>query len=161
MPLSNDQLKELSEKIKLSTSKSESICSKIADSFEDDLMEFEGFPQEHFDFVKSLLSTPTLYSKPGIWNFLMVLSSGRHRLTSNNFRQLSDIFIGNYSFYEDEDLCLATCDFIARNFPSHEAGLLLKKLKALEIGKPLEFRGAADEGLIILNNDIARMQNKT
>ncbi|ATI29145.1 MULTISPECIES: hypothetical protein [Ralstonia solanacearum species complex] len=74
MSLSNEKLNNFAMAISQSaTSKSESICTKIADEFEDELMDLEGLPQGPFEFIERLLTEPTLYRQPGVWNFLMVL----------------------------------------------------------------------------------------
>ncbi len=157
MSLSNEKLNNFAMAISQSaTSKSESICTKIADEFEDELMDLEGLPQGPFEFIERLLTEPTLYRKPGVCNFLMVLSAGRHRLRPDHFEQLGAIFRGHYAPYEDSDLCLAVCDFVARNFPHVDARKLLEDLRGLEDRKPSNVRGLADEGLQILKNEIGR-----
>jgi hypothetical protein len=157
MSLSNEKLNDFAMAIGQSpTSKSESVCTKIANEFEDELMDLEGLPQGPFEFIERLLSEPALYRQPGVWNFLMVLSAGRHRLTPGHFEQLGAIFRRHFAAYEDEDLCLAVCDFVARNFPHVDARKLLEDLRALEDQKPPNVRGLADEGLQILKNEIGR-----
>lgn len=136
--------------------KGEAVCAKIADQFEDKLMDVEGMPAECFDFIKMLLSEATFYNKAGIWNFLMVLSAGRHRLGDFHYQQLATIFRENYQSYGDSDLCLAVCDFIARNYHHAYARTLLKDLQQLEDQKLDALRGAAAEGLHILSKEIAR-----
>jgi len=88
----------------------------------------------------------------------MVLSAGRHRLTPGHFEQLSSVFRKHYALYEDSELCLAVCDFVARNFPHRDARNLLEDMRGLESEKPSGARGAADEGLQILENEIGRAE---
>jgi len=159
MSLNNDTLNDFAKVIgQSSPSKSESVCSKIADQFEDELMNLEGLPQGPFEFIQRLLSEQALYRQPGVWNFLMVLSAGRHRLTPSHFEQLGSVFRKHYASYEDSDLCLAVCDFVARNFPHKDARKLLEDLRSLEGQKPSDVRGLADEGLQILENEIGRAE---
>ncbi|MHA6895819.1 hypothetical protein ACQUJT_17295 [Ralstonia pseudosolanacearum] len=114
-------------------------------------------PQGPFEFIERLLSEPALYRQPGVWNDLMVLSAGRHRLKPGHFEQIGAIFRGgHYASYEDSDLCLAVCDFVARNFPHVDARELLEDLRGLEDRKPANFRGLADDGFQILKNEIGR-----
>lgn len=154
MSLTKEKLDEFTESIERLTLKhSESVCSKIADQFEDDLMELEGMPYGPFEFIKQLLSKSSLYRQAGVWNFLMVLNAGRHRLKKEHFDQLSEVFLNNYALYANTDLCLAVCDFIARSFPSSEAQKLLIRLRKLENQKPNSLHGFADEGLRILERE--------
>jgi len=159
MPLSSEQLNDLATVIgQSSAARSESVCTKIADEFENDLMDVEGLPREHFEFLQRLLSEQTFHRQPGLWNFLMVLSAGRHRLEPIHFERLEAIFRANYASYEDADLCLAVCDFVARNFSHAEARRLLVDLRGMEDRKASDLRGLADEGLQILENEIGRTE---
>lgn len=137
-------------------STSEGVCSRIADEFEDELMELEGLPQAPFDFIKRLFSEPTLFRQKGTWNFLMVLSAGRHRLGPIHFEELGEVFMENYASYSDADTSLSVCDFVARNYPHDDARNLLESLRALEDRKPANVQGIAGEGLQILANEIGR-----
>jgi hypothetical protein len=136
-----------------SLKKSESIYQKVADNYEDDLLDFDDYPKEYFDFFLRLLSEHQFYSKPGLWNFLLIISTESHKLSGEAYKAISGCIIDNYSKYEDEDLCLAVCDFIARNYEYIEAEKLLLKLKKLEQNKTE--KGFADDGLRILNSEQA------
>lgn len=160
MPLSHDQLTDLATAIGRSPAgRGEIVCARTADQFENDLMEVEGLPRDHFEFLQRLLSEQDFYRQPGLWNFLMALSAGRHRLEPSHFQQLEAIFRAKYASYEDADLSLAVCDFVARNFPHAEARRLLMDLRGLEGRKSPDLRGLADEGLQILENEIARTRS--
>ncbi len=137
---------------------SESACSKAADNFEDDLLEFENFPDEYFEFVLNLLSKEEFYSRPGIWNFLLVLGTEKHKLLLTHYDRISVCIVDYYREYTDEDLCLAACDFIARNYAEASARKLLNKLKDIEKEKDEDLRGFADDGLRILEQEIIRSQ---
>lgn len=157
MYLSSETLSDFTLKIIQSTaSKSESICARTANEFEDELMYLEGLPPGPFGFIERLLSEEGLYQQPGIWHFLMVLSAGRHRLMPGHFKQLGKVFRKHFASYEDSDLCFTVCDFVARNFPHDDARKLLEDLRCLEGQKPSNVRGLADEGLCILENEIRR-----
>jgi hypothetical protein len=135
---------------------SESVYQKIADSFEDDLLEFDDFPADYFNFVLALLTEGQFYSRRGLWNFLLVLSTEKQKLTPQHYDRLATAIMENYSNYLDEDLCLAVCDFIARNYPADYAKQVLDKLRSIESSKAENLKGIADEGLWILGREISR-----
>lgn len=134
----------------------EGVFSRTADNFEDDLLEFDEFPPEYFDFALSLLSDERYYSRPGVWNFLLVLGTEKEKLLEAHYRALAQVITDNYPSYKNPDLCLAVCDFIARNYETKWARELLTRLKGLEAVKPAELQGSADEGLKILEREVAR-----
>jgi hypothetical protein len=135
----------------------EGVFSRAADNFEDDLLEFDDFPQDYFDFVICLLSEKRFYSRPGVWNFLLVLGTEKEKLQEIHHRSLAQAITNSYPFYENEDLCLAVCDFIARNYEAKWAKELLNRLKSLEAAKVAELRGFADDGLRILDRESDRL----
>ena len=139
--------------------KSESVCGKVADRFENDLLEADIFPAGYFEFIVELLSSEQFYPKPGIWNFLLVLSTEKQKLLATHYEKLAAAILSNYLNYTDSDLCLAICDFIARNYRHSRAKELLDNLKTLELTK--SGKGFADEGLWILDREIARSQEAT
>lgn len=138
------------------TRRSESICGKIADKFEDDLLHYEEFPPDYFGFFLKLISERDFFSKPGIWNFFLVLSTEKKKLTKEHYAEIGDCILAHYSEYGNEDLCLAVCDFVARNFDEESARNLLTAVKAIEGSKPSFLMGFADDGLRILSLEIAR-----
>lgn len=138
--------------------KSESVLSGTADSFEDDLLSFHDFPDEYFDFALTLLSEEGFFARPGVWNFLLVLSTEKGKLSDVHYAQLADTVSQHYRSYANKDLCLAVCDFVARNYPHDRARELLEQLKRIEKEKPEELRGFADDGLQILEREIERSQ---
>ena len=104
----------------------------------------------------ALLRDERFYSRPGVWNFLLVLGTEKEKLLEEHYRLLAQAITDNYPSYGNQDLCLAICDFIARNYEAKWASELLKCLKSLEAMKPAELRGPADEGLKILEREVAR-----
>ncbi len=136
--------------IKCSPGKSESVFQKVADSYEDDLLEVEDFPAGYFEFVVSLLSEDRFYSKAGAWNFLLVLGTEKQKIKDWHYHALSEVFVENYEKYVDEDLCLGVCDFIARNYPFGDAKALFDRLAVIEAGKPQGLQGFVKDGLRIL-----------
>jgi len=136
--------------------RSESVLGKIADSFEDDLLDFDGFPDDYFEFVLNLLSDKNFYSKKGIWNFFLVLGTEGGKLLTNHYERLAESIVRNYRNYEDEDLCLAACDFIARNYKESLARNLLVNLRNIEKDKDVQLHGFANDGLLTLDREIAR-----
>jgi hypothetical protein len=76
-----DEYRELLAKC--SGQQCESVFQKVADSYEDDLLEFEDFPDDYFAFVLDLLSNPSFYSKAGVWNFLLAGDGARQAATSS------------------------------------------------------------------------------
>ena len=139
-----------------SLKESESVFQKIADSYENDLLKFDIFPDDHFNFFLRLLSEKQFYSKPGLWNFLLVVGTEKHKLSSIHYNRIADSILCNYLHYQDENLCLAVCDFIARNFEQNEAEKLLLKLKEIDAQKAMQ--GFANDGLRILSNEKKRIK---
>lgn len=136
--------------------KSSSLCSRLADQFEDDLLDFADFPSDHFDFIKDLFSDPKYFNKPGIWNFVLAINNTKDALKHEQLHLIEEVFLNNYEFYLDADLCLAICDFIARNVKQPHAHKLLQQLKETESKKPLNLQGYANEGFFILEQEDKR-----
>ncbi|WP_321283838.1 hypothetical protein [uncultured Vibrio sp.] len=130
--------------------KSESVFQSVADSYEDDLLEFDEFPDEYFDFVLKLLSDRRYYSKAGLWNFLLVLGTESHRLSPHHYCRLRDTIIDHFKDYDDEDLCLGVCDFVARNYSFADAGDIFDRLEVIEKQKPESLHGFVVDGRRIM-----------
>jgi hypothetical protein len=137
-------------------SQCEAVFQKIADSYEDDLLEHADFPDEYFEFALDLLSDTTFYSKPGVWNFLLVLGTEQGKLQPHHYAALAERIVANYGEYQNSDLCLAVCDFIARNYSVRDARPIFDKLAAIEAGKPAELRGFVEDGRRILAAEAQR-----
>ncbi|MFS2032754.1 hypothetical protein ACEN8I_01910 [Polaromonas sp. CT11-55] len=152
-----DQFPDLLTQISAAESeRSAALCSRLADTFEDDLLEHDGFPDAHLNFFLALLSKKQYYDKPGVWNFILAVNNSRDALTSAQCERITTAFIDNFAAYQDKDLCFAVCDFVARNLESFKASDLLQQLKRLELQKAADLRGYADEGLYILGQEIKR-----
>lgn len=134
---------------------SEMTFELVADRYEDDLLEFDEYPKEYFQFFLDLLSENEIYSKRGLWSFFLVVGTESYKLTSEAKATISATLIDNYFLYEDKMLCLTICDFVARNYDYYEAERILLKLKSIEQGKKL--KGLADDGLHTLHNGLSRM----
>lgn len=144
-------IKEYEEQLLLSDeSRSESVMQKLADKFEDDLLEYDEFPEEYFDLIIKMLSDERLYSKSGAWNFLLVLGTERDKLSKNHYRTLEKYILENYENYFDEDLCLAVCDFVARNYAFVEAKKIFDLLWLIENKKPAGLQGFVEDGRRIM-----------
>lgn len=143
-----------------SNAQCESVFRKIADRYEDDLLDFEDFPDDHFKFMVQLLSDSRLFSKPGVWNFLLVLGTEYHKLKSHHYEKLADVIIAHYEKYQNEDLCLAVCDFIARNYSLDEAGLIFDRLESVEKLKSADLHGFVTDGRRIMLAEDERRKNK-
>ena len=154
----NSKLVEYAAKILLAKpERCESAFSRAADSFEDDLLEFPHFPADYFAFVLELLSEEKFFSKPGVWNFLLVLGTEKEKLQSSHYEQLAETILANYQSYLNEDLCLGVCDFIARNYPEGYAKGVLHGLREIEKKKDPTLFGFADDGLRILEREVDRV----
>lgn len=138
--------------------KSESAFQKVVDSYEDDLLELDGFPEEYFDFVLRVLSDARFYSKAGAWNFLLAIGTEKHKLQPHHYQALADKIIGNYNNYLNEDLCLAVCDFVARNYPYADAKPIFDQLILIENDKSSDLHGFVNDGLRILEAEKDRVQ---
>lgn len=144
-----------------SEANSESVFQNIADRYEDDLLNFDDFPEDYFNFIIKLLSDSRFYSKAGVWNFLLVLSTEFHRLSTQHYNRLAEIFVDNYKNYQDEDLCLAVCDFIARNYNLNKAEQIFSRLDPIEKLKPESLQGfVADGRRIMLAEDERKKKGK-
>lgn len=139
----------------------EAVFRKVADNYEDDLLEYEDFSADYFEFVLRLLSQAAFYSKPGLWNFLLVLGTERHKLLRQHCESLGEQFVANYDKYANEDLCLAVCDFIARNYPFDQAKTLFDRLSKIENKKGDQLKGFVVERLRILAAEEKRSERKT
>lgn len=120
------------------------------------MLELDGFPESYFEFVIELLSRSEFYSKPGLWNFMLVLGTERHKMLPRHYAALANTIVGNYASFLDGDLCLAVCDFIARNYTTAEAAQLFNRLLEQEKEKPQELHGFVNEGRKILELEDAR-----
>ena len=136
--------------------RSAGLCSRFADKFEDDLLEYEAFPDAHLEFFLTLLSSEQHYNKPGIWNFVLAVNNAKDALSRIQYESIADAFATNFGNYSDKELCLAVCDFIARNLEPAKAANLLKQLKEKESQKSPDLQGYVDEGFFILEQEIKR-----
>lgn len=136
--------------------RSSSLCSRLADQFEDDLLEYANFPDEYLMLFMTLLSDRRYFEKPGIWNFVLAVNNARDALTSEQLERIGKEFVANFQDYLDPDLCLAVCDFVARNIRPSKAAELLQELKRREAKKPSEVQGIVDQGFFILSQEIKR-----
>lgn len=141
--------------------RSSALCSRLADQFEDDLLEYADFPDEHLMLFMTLLSDSRYFEKPGIWNFVLAVNNARDALTSEQLERVGEVFVANFQRYLDPDLCLAVCDFVARNIQPSRAAELLQELKLREAAKPLEAQGIVDQGLFILSQEVKRAAQRT
>lgn len=137
----------------------EKVFQQVADRYEDDLLELEGFPDNYFKLVIDLLSDNSLYSKPGAWNFLLVLGTEQGRLQPAHYDALAECIVLSYERYSNTDLCVAVCDFIARNYPPAKAKGVFSQLAAAEEKKPEALHGFVKDGLRILAAEERRASN--
>ena len=136
--------------------RSAALCSRLANQFEDDLLEYTDFPDEHFMLFIALLSDNRYFKKSGIWNFILAVNNAKDALTSEQLECIGKVFLANFQYYLDPDLCLAVCDFIARNIQPPKAIKLLQELKLREAEKPPEIQGIVEQGFFILSQEIKR-----
>jgi hypothetical protein len=152
-----DQFPHLLTQISLVENKrSAALCSRLADSFEDDLLQYEEFPAEHFNFFLALLVSEQYCNKPGVWNFLLAVNNAKDALSKLQYESITIAFVDSYGKYTDKDLCFAVCDFIARNLEPLKAVQLLTKLKQQESHKSIELQGYVDQGFFILEQEAKR-----
>lgn len=152
-----DNLKEYRKRlVTCGEQDSEDVFQNVADSYEDDLLEFQDFPENYFSFVLDVLSDPELYLKPGAWNFLLVLSTEGGKLQDSHYKRLAEVVVGSYGHYQDADLCLAVCDFIARNYLHDQAVLIFDRLEEIESGKDAGLQGYVAQGRAILSAERSR-----
>lgn len=137
---------------------SESAYWKVCREFEDDLLDFPGFPDSYFGFILKLFSDASFYTKKGAWHFLLALGTEQHRLQDKHYKGLADTFVANFATYLglDELLPLTVCDFIARNYPTSEAAWLFDRLEEIERSKPPEQQGFVQDGRRIMAAEAQR-----
>ena len=158
----NDQFSEqLLQLASVDTKRSESLCNRLADELQDELLNHDAMPEAHFNYFLTLISVAKYYEKPGIWNFILALNTPRDDLSQEQFKKLTKSILENYVNYRNTDLCFAVCDFIARHIESSEATSLLNQLKVQEAQKNADLRGYADEGLNIVAQEIKRASRGT
>ena len=136
--------------------RSGSLCSRLSDEFQRELLDYDSMPESFFNYFLTLISVEQYYQKPGVWQFILALNTPRDDLSEAQFKQVAGTFVDNFEKYNDGDLCLAVCDFIARNMEPIEATSLLNQLKAKEVTKGEKLRGYADEGLHIVQQEVKR-----
>lgn len=129
------------------------LLSKIADEFENDLLECEVLPNNYFKIIIELLSNEKYYNKPGVWNFVLVLNNIMDSIEESQVKELIGVFLDNFKNYKNKELSFSVCDFVARNISYPLAASVLEQLKEKEKGKAPEFQGYADEGFFILNQE--------
>lgn len=138
------------------------LCSRLADEFEDDLLEYDQFPDAHFDFILTLLLSSQYFDKPGVWNFLIAVNNAKDALSEQQYASLASTFTERFSNYTDKDLSFAVCDFVARNYIITQAEILLQKLQQQELKKNPELHGDVEQGFYILSQEKKRTtQNAT
>lgn len=128
----------------------EKVFQQIADRYEDDLLELEDFADDYLKLVIDLLSDDKFYSKPGVWNFLLVLGTEQGKIQPRQYDALAECITRNYERYLNTDLCLAVCDFVARNYSVVKAREIFRRLAAIEEKKPDALHGFVKDGLRIL-----------
>lgn len=152
-----DQFPHLLTQISLAESKrSAALCSRLADNFEDDLLAYTEFPDAHFNFFLTLLTSEQYYNKPGVWNFILAVNNAKDALDKLQYESITMAFTDNFGKYTDKEFCFAVCDFIARNLEPSKATELLKTLKQQEAHKSTELQGYVDQGIFILEQEIKR-----
>jgi len=152
-----EQFPDLLTQISLAAkNRSPGLCSRFADKIEDDLLGYSDFPEAHLGFFLTLLSDKQYYDQPGIWNFVLAVNNAKDALSGGQYERIANTFVANFENYSDKELCLAVCDFVARNLEPSKAADLLKKFKQQELKKRADLQGYADEGFFILGQEIKR-----
>lgn len=136
---------------------SERDFERVSSAFSDSLLEESGFPNEYLEFLVEILSDSIFYSKEGAFHFLAVIGVDTDIMTPIQLNAISNAIVENFINYEDEMLCITSCDFIARYYPHDEAERLLFRLKSIEEKKPE--KGFANDGLRILQNERNRSRS--
>lgn len=141
--MANEKFSEYKSGILRSASEAE--VEKIAKLFSNDLLEYEPFPDDYLDFFVDILSNNKYFRKKGIFYFVALLGVDAEIMSAKQLISISNSIVDNFQYYEDEMLCLTSCDFIAYYYPKKEAKKILIKLKKIEANKSL--KGYADDGL--------------
>lgn len=132
----------------------EAIFEKVSNQYSDDLLEFDEFQIDYFNFLIEIHSQPKYYCQKGLFHFLAIIGVDTDIMSAEQLKAISDSITNNFIYYEDEMLCITACDFIARYYRYEDAKEILLNLKRLE--KKKSEKGFADDGLRILNNERRR-----
>lgn len=85
---------------------------RLVDFLEDDLLEYEGFPQEYLKSIIHMFSSDVFFIMPDIWKVLHMLTV--EDLTREQFYEISVTLRESFNSYKDNMLIDMSCDFIAR-----------------------------------------------
>lgn len=142
---------------RVSNAQKESEVKKVANEFSDDILEYESFPEDYSELLIQILSSNECISKKGAFHFLVLIGADTDIMTPKQLDSIATTIVSNYINYEDDMLCLTSCDFIARYYPYSSAKSYLSKLKEIESSKSQ--KGFADDGIRILENEIKRSES--
>ena len=104
---------------------------RAADVFEDDLMGLGRMPTDYFDLLCHILGNVWIANSPGVSNFVINTYTDFEKLDGQQQEKLLEIFVERFHSYVDEELCLASCDFIARCYPVSVAAKVLDGLSTI------------------------------
>ena len=100
--------------------------TELINFWEEELLKFETFPEEYFEFVAAGFSDETFLQSKDVWKILHFLAT--ENLSVEQDEQLSSLLVSKFLDYDDYMLCDMTCDFVARKCHPKKS---LEKLTAM------------------------------
>jgi hypothetical protein len=113
----------ISEKldVALVAKNSSRVFRQQADVFFDEILHFEGFPDDYFSLLCRVISTPSLYKVTGAEMFLFQTYVAAEELSLDQRDKILSLLIDLYPSYANENMCLVAADFLARVYEPHIA----------------------------------------
>jgi len=106
------------------------LVRDFIDYLEEELLNFDKFPEEYLLFVEEIFSNIHLYSARNSWKILHFLPS--ENLTVEQFQRLGQVIRKHFFSYSEYMLCDISCDFVARTCSSKYALELFEKFLEYE-----------------------------
>ena len=122
--------------------------SELISFWEEELLNFETFPEEYFEFVQNGFSNESFLKSADAWRILHFLEA--ENLTPNQNRRLSSLLVTNFLGYDDYMLCDMACDFVARKCHPKESLEFLTKISRFDLDDV--HRAALLSGLTMLRS---------
>jgi hypothetical protein len=123
---------------------------KLAEQYEEFILEFDRVPQEAWNVVTAVFSHPELLKRRGIDRFLLEMNVDLPKYSGEQLRELLGLLEVNARYMEQDIARHATGDFIARAYP---ADLALKTLDRFSQGCARE-QQVALVGLDVLRHHV-------
>ena len=88
----------------------------LANQFGEATLGGSEFSEKGFSLIIEILSVDALFSKKGIWVFILQINGDEQRFSAAQKARILAAISMNYARYDDLEFCWTTCDLIARWF---------------------------------------------